>query len=415
MRSRTIALSLWVAMGAASAAATIRAQGAKATPSAPPPAQGCDEIQTGPIYDVSAEPVGGIQCFQFLTNETVGSKLSVTIAAPAAKSSYDVHLARVGKDGEPKILATEPSGGAETFLQVVSPALSRWLVMIGGDGMRQGTPFQLQVDASGNPDWYEPNDTPTTPRLLQGNQHVVANLDSEYDVDYYVLSLPSSQQMTKLKFDGPSGVTLEVLQSGRWGAIPAGKVATLPSSKPLILRARKAQGLPHPSSSYTIHTSDAAGGSTVVTNKISDEDISHLAPTYGMTYLVPGGSNAARVLDVTASVYDSTGNHPAPMGEHVIVVAVDFDPVTKQKAILDTVEGYTDSDGEFSARLNIGECRGPGMQGPVRMHRISHPPVFWDITYVPTAYVTAFLDDGKVQRVTEFQHVCREWYRGSRP
>ncbi|HEY4294423.1 hypothetical protein [Luteibacter sp.] len=414
MRFRTIALSLWASVGATSATTITPAEGRNAAPAAPPPAQGCDEIQIGPLYDVSAEPVGGIQCFQFVTSETANSKLSVTVAAPAATGAYDVHVAKIGKDGDPKIVATESSGDTETFMQIMSPPLNRWLVLIGGDGMQQGTPFQFQVDAAVNPDRYEPNDTPATPKLLKGNQHIVANLDSEYDMDYYFLSLPSSQARTNVKFNGPSGVIFEALLGGGWGAVPTGKVATLPSSKPVIFRTRKAQGVPYASGNYTIHTSDAAGGSTVVSKKISDEDISHLAPTYGTTHPVPGGANAARVLDVTASVYDSTGNHLAPAGEHVIVVAFDYDPVTKEKAILDTVEGYTDSSGQFSARLNIGECRA-GIQGPVRMHRISYPPVFWDITYVPTAYVTALLDDGKGQHKTEFQHVCYERYRGSRP
>lgn len=119
-------------------------------------------------------------------------------------------------------------------------------------------------------------------------------------------------------------------------------------------------------------------------------------------------------MTVTASVYDSTGNFLVPEGEHVILVAVDYDPVTKEKAILDTVEGYTNSAGQFSARLNIGDCRGPGIQGPVTMSRISYPPVLWDITYVPTAYVMALLDDGNKQRVSEFQHVCYERLLGPR-
>lgn len=413
MHSRSAVVALWTAVGAASVTTPIHANGNAS--SVPPPAQGCDEIQVGPVYEVSAEPVGGIQCFQFVTNETTRSKLSLTIAAPATERPYDVHLARVGKDGDPKVLATEPSGESETFLQVVSPPLSRWLVLIGGEGMPQGTPFQLQVDAAVNPDRYEPNDTPANPRALQGNQHIVASLDTEYDMDYYVVSVPPSQSRTNLKFEGPPGVICEALLGNGWGIIPSGKVASLSSSKSLIFRIRKANDAASRPGEYTIHTSDAAGGKTVVSKKLSDENISHLAPTHGTTHPVPGGANAARVLDVTASVYDSTGTYLAPAGEHVVVTAFDYDPDTKQKAILDTVEGYTDANGEFSARLNIGECRGPGIRGPVRMNRISYPPVFWDITYVPTAYVTAFLDNGKPQRLSEFQHVCREKYRGSRP
>ena len=97
MRFRSIALSLCAAIGTVSVTTVSRAEAIAASAATPPPTQGCGEIQLGPIYDVSAEPVGGIQCFQFATSET-NSKLSLTVVAPTITDPYDVHLAKMGKD-----------------------------------------------------------------------------------------------------------------------------------------------------------------------------------------------------------------------------------------------------------------------------------------------------------------------------
>lgn len=156
-------------------------------------------------------------------------------------------------------------------------------------------------------------------------------------------------------------------------------------------------------------------GQAVIARKRSDENISHLAPGPGSQARLAGGANAARRIDVTAAVYDSTGNVPATKGVHVTLVAFDFDPISREAIALDTVDGYTDPSGEFTARLNIGTCRGGGRVGPVRLHRISNRPRYWDITYIPSAYVMAVLDDGMPQRPGNFQHVCNEVYRGNRP
>lgn len=270
-----------------------------------------------------------------------------------------------------------------------------------------------------SPDRYEPNDTIKSATILRGNQHIVGSLDSAFDVDHYIVAVGSKQTHARIRFTAPHDVICEVLTSSGWRSLPSSGVTEYPASEKssLVLRVRSREGKMVTKTNYTVHTSDPAAH-TVIERKWSDESITHMAPFPSTedVRLVPGGSNAAREINVTAAVYDSDGDMLAPAGEHVTLFAVDYDPETKHKVILAEADGYTDATGHFTAKLRIGDCRGPGIVGPVRMHRHSNRPEYWDITYVPTAYVVAILDDKRsVARPSFFQHVCKETYRGLRP
>lgn len=93
MRIRSIVLALYVIAGATSVAVA-SAEGAGGSKLSPPPMAGCDEIHVGPLYDVTAEPIGGIQCFQFVTSETDRSKLSLLVAGlpPGRRKARQKHM-----------------------------------------------------------------------------------------------------------------------------------------------------------------------------------------------------------------------------------------------------------------------------------------------------------------------------------
>ena len=60
--------------------------------------------------------------------------------------------------------------------------------------------------------------------------------------------------------------------------------------------------------------------------------------------------------------------------------------------------------------MSLGECRSPDIKGPIRVHRVSNRPEYWDVTYVEAA-ITSPTDSKRMR----FVHVCKEVYRGYRP
>lgn len=401
------------------ASAISRESLAKATPVA-----GCSEASIGPAYDAVVESTAMTECFQFVTEPSEQSvKLNVVVAGLPADGAHDVHLIRVKDDGSTVAAASDVSGGTESFLQAMAPPLTRWLLMLGGQGIQPGVAFQFQAEVVQNPDVYETNDTPEHPSVLKGNQHIEATLDSPSDVDFYVVVVGKEQSSARVSCTGSPHVVCEALAAGRWVVAPAAGFVEVPASAavPLILRVRWNEGSDQTVARYALHTSDPAS-QIVISRLNSSEKISHLAPgnetpfpvPEGVTP-VPGGANAARQIDVTAVVFESDKITRAPAGEHVKLVAIDYDPRTKEKIILATVDGYTDIRGELSARLDLGPCSGIGMMGPIRMSRPSNHPEYWDITYVPNAYVIAVLDGGRaLAQPAVFQHVCQETYRAYR-
>jgi hypothetical protein len=384
------------------------------------PIAGCAEALIGPAYDAVVESTASTECFQFVTEPSEkGVELNVVVAGLPADGAHDVHLIRVKEDGSTVAAASDVSGSTYSLLQALSPPLTRWLLMLGGKGIQPGVPFQFQAEVVQSPDPYELNDTPEHPSFLKGNQHIEATLDSASDVDLYVVTVGSVQSSARVSCKGSRDIVCEALSEGRWVTVPETGSIEIPASfaAPMILRARWKEGSVQAVGNYTLHTSDPYSRS-VIARLSSSENISHLAPGKDTPFPVPeevapvpGGANAARQVDVTAVVFDSDETTRAPAGEHVTLYAVDFDSITKKSIILTQADGYTDTQGELHARLNIGPCAGIGIKGPIRMNRPSNHPDYWHITYVPDAHVVALLDDGRgVATPSPFQHVCDERY-----
>lgn len=133
----------------------------------------------------------------------------------------------------------------------------------------------------------------------------------------------------------------------------------------------------------------------------SREDITHLAP---------GGANAARAIDVRVKLYDERGEPVRLAGHPVVVVAKDR-LSRGQLNEVGRLSGLSDANGEFSGRMTLTPCRTDWELGPLRVHRISNRPEYWDITYASAQLST----DPKLGRFFSFNHICREVYRGYRP
>jgi hypothetical protein len=147
-----------------------------------------------------------------------------------------------------------------------------------------------------------------------------------------------------------------------------------------------------------------AHGATIypqVTNFQSQERITHL---------IPEGANAARELQLTIGLFDEDGNVVKQPGFPVSVTAVEFGD-GDQRYPVGTISGLTGPDGRFTGRLALDACRTPRLMGPVRVHRTSNKPEYWDVTYARALLETA----GGNEYQPSFVHICKEAYRGYRP
>ncbi|KJV36950.1 hypothetical protein [Luteibacter yeojuensis] len=129
-----------------------------------------------------------------------------------------------------------------------------------------------------------------------------------------------------------------------------------------------------------------------------------------ITHLIPEGANAARELDLTVGLFDQDGNVVIQPGTFVEVTAVEFGD-GEQRYPVGSISGVTDANGQFTGRLALSACRTPKVMGPVRVHRTSSKPEYWDVTYVRALLKT----DGGNEHQPSFVHICKETYRGNRP
>jgi hypothetical protein len=129
-----------------------------------------------------------------------------------------------------------------------------------------------------------------------------------------------------------------------------------------------------------------------------------------ITHLVPGGANAARELVVTVALFDKNGDAATASGYPFEVSAFDGGPGGRDYPV-GSLAGVTGANGTFSGRLALSECRTTQVEGPIRVHRTSNKPEYWDVTYA-----IASLRTGKeTNQRAHFVHVCKEMYRGNRP
>ncbi|MGA7438179.1 MAG: hypothetical protein WBW32_08635 [Luteibacter sp.] len=126
-----------------------------------------------------------------------------------------------------------------------------------------------------------------------------------------------------------------------------------------------------------------------------------------ITHLAPGGANAARELDITVQLFDDAGRAVRMPGLSIDLTVNDVDKV--QSTVVGRLAGITGVDGAFSGRITFSDCRSSDIKGPIRVHRISNRPEYWDTTYADAAIYAG------TTRLARFVHVCKEVYRGNRP
>lgn len=127
-----------------------------------------------------------------------------------------------------------------------------------------------------------------------------------------------------------------------------------------------------------------------------------------ITHLVPGGANAARQVEISIQLFDGADIAVRRQGELVELSARDVGP--RGVTLVGQLKGITRADGTFTGTMSLGECRSPDIKGPIRVHRVSNRPEYWDVTYVD-AEITSPAD----RKGMRFIHVCKEVYRGYRP
>jgi len=380
-----------------------------------PPVAGCDPIAIGPVYDVSIEVTSRLECFQLVTPDDPGRpKLDVNFAGFHADELHDVSLVRVDPDSSTHAIATDSSTDAFRVVQAIGPPSTRWLILVGRTTSGTVSQFQLQATVAYDGDRYEPNDTIAKASVLRGNQRIEANLDNAADADHYLIIPRADQKQTIVEFDTAAGVTAKLIDGvDQTHMLQAGRPIRMDSSHPIFLSV-SGIGAIDAGARYSLRTRDP-NAFAVVSRIHSNERISHLAPGFGLS--VPGGANAARSLEVEATVFEGDGKTTVGAGQRVAFHAYDVEK--SNSWLLTSTEIVTNDDGIARATLAIGACKG-GVRGPVRMHTPSNRPEYWDISYNPESIVLAMLP-GNEQRLQPtqywipFQHVCKEAYRGYRP
>jgi len=376
----------------------------------PDPVAGCDPMEIGPVYDASLDAGATLACFQLVTPDVASlTKLDLNLAGFRQGDMHDVSLVRVDADGSTHAMASDASGDTYRIVQALTGPSTRWLVLIGRTGAGAASSFQMQATVAEGSDRYEPNDAIAKATPIGGNRVFDGNLDSDADVDNYLVSFRPDQKEAVIKLDAPEGVIAEVIDgSNRAGLLHAGKEMRVDTSHPVFLAVKGESTTTAPK--YTVRVRDPKA-IAVLSSYFSKENISHLAP--GVNSDTPGAANVARQMEIEVTAYE--GDHATPLGAGHPVTVYARDTDGKRNWLVGSVDLVTDENGKARATLPISDCKG-GEMGPIRViPRVEHPSV-WYITYNPTSIVHAGVrgsdPDAQFQPLTKhpqlFQHICKE-------
>jgi len=390
----------------------LMASAQSAAPTTAPPIAGCAPMDIGPAYDASLSIGSTLGCFQFVTPDApASSKVDLNLAGFRAGELHDVSLVRVDSDGSTHAAATDTSMDAYRVLQSISPASTRWLLLIGRPAAGAASPFQMQVTLAQGVDRHEPNDSFANITRLEGNQRIEGNLDNANDTDNFLISFRPDQKTVNLELEAPAGVVGIVVDGAqKTGEIRGGSAFRVDASKPVFVQLRGDASTI--GARYTVALRDPAAAA-VITMVRSKENISHLAP--GLDSTVAGGANVARVADVEAQVFE--GDRATPVGAGYVVTFKGYDVETNGSWLLTEMKAITNEQGIARTTFNVGPCKG-GAMGPITVPTRGHPPDFWDIEYNPSAVVFASVDTSTPSVAPGqlyFQHICKETFRMHRP
>ncbi|WP_132143047.1 hypothetical protein [Luteibacter rhizovicinus] len=379
------------------------------TDDVPAPLDGCQEIDVGNTYGAPTAPTGTLRCFQFITEPS--NKITVYVADLPAGEQHDVHLFEVANDGTWNPLDSVLGIDSFKVTQAIRAKPTGILLLIDAQQAVGGATFQFQATTTSKFDGWEANDSLTRATHLTGNIYLRAYLDNANDFDYYSIAPPATQSSTSLTFTGSSRQVIERQgEDGTWISLANNRKYQIrvPAGDTIHIRVYSPLGDALPEDQYWIKTSDPLNRAGI-DQYSSNENLSGLAP---------GLPRVAREIDVGVTVWDEAGNVPQGAGEHVTIEVYDSDGRKGTPTLLAQTDGLTNAQGSFAAKLDIGPCRGPGIEGPHRFNTYSVPAEYWDITYVPKAFVVAYTDNNRRIEwpgIVFFTHVCDERYRGYRP
>jgi hypothetical protein len=319
------------------------------------------------------------------------------VADLPAGEQHDVHLVQVNDDGSLVYLDSQTGTDASKIVEAI-PGPVRLLLLVDSETGVGGSTFLFQVTGTTGYDAYEPNDSPAHPSALTGDQVVSANLDMAADVDYYTVTVPSTQAATTVTFNGTGTQVAQLLVSGGWASLASGTTYRVTGGPALALRVYDTNASAPAGQAYTLRLSDGNGQAGFY-QFLDTENISHL---------VSGAENVARTVNAGVIAWDSTGNVRLPPGEHVTVRVYD-----NGTTLVTTASGYTDASGQVLIPLNIGECQGSGAQTG-DFQTLSNPADHWRITYMPAvAQATLDFQTNVPNSGNEvFWHICTETYLG---
>lgn len=398
----TISASNWEQMLKHSRGAQRQTTFSKAA-SVAPPVQGCYDVDLGPIYSAPLAPSGSLMCFQFIAPDA--TKIQAYVANLPVNEQHNVNLVQVNDDGSLIYLDSYPGTSTNKIVEAIPGGPVRLLLLVESQQGVGSSDFLFQILGITDYDSYEPNDSPIHPTALSGNQVISANLDTAADIDYYNITVPSTQTNNTITFSGVGTQTAELFTNSGWASLASGSTYAVgaPGGATISLRVRNTSASAPTAQAYTLRISDG-DGVAVIYQMHDEENISHLVN------VLPLRENVSRTVTVGVNAWDSTGSVHLPPGEHITVAAADIN-ANGTSTLLTTTSGYTNSFGNLLLPLNIGTCKGNRIITQEFMST-SAPADHWVISFT-AAKAFALLDTQQAfPYELIFWHICSESYLG---
>lgn len=282
-------------------------------------------------------------------------KLTVDLSAPYSTGvDYDVYIYKYNDTEENIGLLTgsENEDTADEHIAFMAEAGVYFILVNGYSGYDAVNSFQLGIGYSTTYDDAEIDDTFATAKTATIPFNISRTIDNAYDHDYVKITVTEAGAVsfTLVNTGSTSNSYRTDVYNGagtNLGYLPQGYEGTI-SLNPgnYYLRTRATTYSESSGATYTLTGSFKPSAASVTVTKAGD------------AYINYGQGNYWRIIDsadvVTGKAYDANGN---PIANANIEIRVDV----KKNNVTKSASGTTDSNGNFSIRLNIGDGLGEHM------------------------------------------------------
>lgn len=282
-------------------------------------------------------------------------KLTVDLTAPYSTGvDYDVYIYQYNdEEGSITLVSgSENEDTADEHFAMMTDAGVYFIMVNGYSGYDAVNSFQLGIGHSSTYDAAEIDDTYATAKTASIPFSITGTIDNAYDHDYVKITVTeagavsftltnngSTSNSYRMDVYNAVGTNLGYLPQGYEGTI-----ALNPGNYFLRTRATEYGG--DGESTYTLTGSFKSSASRVTVTKAGDAFIDY---GHGKYWRIINSANV-----VTGTAYDANGN---PAANANIEIQVDIVKGNETRS----VSGTTDSNGNFSIRLNIGDGSGEYM------------------------------------------------------